>query len=74
MARLDANHDGLLTPDELGERGERLMKADMNHDGKIDPQELRGFFQHMKDERNRRRPGPPPDGAPEPPPPPQPGD
>jgi len=70
MERLDVNDDGVLTADEMGERGERLMKADANRDGKIDPRELRAFLQNVKDRGGRRHQGPPPEGAPEPPPPP----
>ena len=36
FAARDANHDGFLTPDELGERGAMMIeRADTDHDGKL---------------------------------------
>ena len=47
FARLDANGDGMLAPDELPSQVERLRRLDSNGDGKID-----------RDEMPRRRPRP----------------
>ncbi|HEX4739691.1 MAG TPA: EF-hand domain-containing protein [Allosphingosinicella sp.] len=38
---MDANHDGVLTENELGGNGARMMaRADTNHDGKVTLEEM----------------------------------
>ena len=41
FARLDKNHDGYLTRDELPSFAARLQQADANHDGIVTPDEMR---------------------------------
>jgi len=43
LARLDANHDGVITRDEATAAADaRFDRLDVNHDGKLDQSELQG--------------------------------
>lgn len=66
LKRFDANHDGRLTPDELGDRGERLMKADTNGDLHVDASELKAFFQQLQEEGGDHRESRAKDSTPKP--------
>jgi hypothetical protein len=50
VAALDANHDGVIDPDEIANASAALKSLDKNGDGKLTPDEFMG-----------KRPGPPPD-------------
>lgn len=44
FAQADANHDGMLTADEMAADGDRFFKTlDLNHDGEIDPDEITNY-------------------------------
>jgi Ca2+-binding EF-hand superfamily protein len=71
MERLDANHDGSLTADELsGERRARLLAADTDGDGSVSTEELQSFVQNQMENgagRGARFQGPGgPEGGPGP--------
>ena len=54
---LDANHDGMLSRDELQSRPgllKRFDEIDANHDGYIDRNEWRAWHQAMKAQRSQR--------------------
>ena len=41
--KLDANNDGVLVPEEMPRRGDRLRAADTNGDGQVTRQEIRAM-------------------------------
>lgn len=44
FAQADANHDGILTADEMAADADRFFKTlDLNHDGEIDPDEVTNY-------------------------------
>jgi hypothetical protein len=44
FAQADANHDGILTADEMAADAYRFFKTlDLNHDGEIDPDEITNY-------------------------------
>jgi Ca2+-binding EF-hand superfamily protein len=44
FAQADANHDGILTADEMAADADRFFKTlDLNHDGEIDPDEITNY-------------------------------
>ena len=44
FAQADANHDGMLTADEMAVDADRFFKTlDLNHDGEIDPDEITNY-------------------------------
>ena len=65
----DKNGDGVLTPDEVPERGQRMFEhADANGDGEVDRGELEAAFkkrqQHKRPERDgSKRPRKRPDSS-----------
>ncbi|MFZ5746220.1 MAG: EF-hand domain-containing protein [Pseudomonadota bacterium] len=67
LDRVDANHDGVITREEMVAAAEaRFAKLDANHDGKIDESERKAMRDRMMQNRERR--GPPPGEMPPPPP------
>lgn len=60
LERSDANKDGELSADELGERGTRMLETgDANKDGKLDTDELLKLAENMRAQFGNRggRPG-----------------
>jgi hypothetical protein len=56
FARLDANHDGVVTRDEaIADATARFDKVDTNHDGKIDQAEIAAVKQRMQARRAEMR-------------------
>jgi len=50
----DANHDGIITVDEMKADAERYFKAlDLNHDGEIDPDEINKYEQDVAPQNRR---------------------
>lgn len=46
IARLDTNHDGVVTEDEFAQAGKLFKKMDRNEDGKLTPDEVRQARRH----------------------------
>lgn len=56
LARLDANHDGIVTRDEaVAAATARFDKLDTNHDGKIDQAETAALKQRAQERRDAMR-------------------
>ncbi|GAA0330069.1 EF-hand domain-containing protein [Sphingomonas oligophenolica] len=71
LERLDTNHDGRISRDEMrAEMDRHFDKLDANHDGFIDKAEMEAAHDHMKQHMGKRmRDMPGADDAPPPPPP-----
>lgn len=56
--QVDANHDGMLSREEMEQGMPRLAKhfdqLDRNGDGEVTPEELRAAFQARKEQRQRQ--------------------
>src|SRR5690242_12942518 len=51
FAQADANHDGVLTADEMAADADRFFKTlDLNHDGEIDPDEITNYEAYIAPE------------------------
>ncbi|MEI9926672.1 MAG: ca2+ sensor protein [Sphingomonas sp.] len=60
LERADANHDGVVTKDEvLADVGARFAKLDANHDGKISAEEREAYAGAMRERMAQRGPGGP---------------
>ena len=61
MARADANHDGVVTREEVvAQATQRFDRLDVNHDGKLDQSELQLAGQRMRGMRGMGGDMPPP--------------
>jgi len=49
--RYDANHDGVLSPNEVPAQGRAMLQgADLNRDGVIDAREMQTYSRHMSEQ------------------------
>ncbi|MEY4386707.1 MAG: hypothetical protein RLY20_1990 [Verrucomicrobiota bacterium] len=58
VAVLDANHDGVISADEIANASKALLKLDKNGDGKLTPEELRPPRPEGRGEGRGEGPGP----------------